>query len=324
MAREAGVLDLPEDGVFGFFNVPGSFDLGGCPVAASHAVQRFRPEHDRLLARGLSVSVEAEGLSALSAAYVQLPRSKIYARALVEAAWAATAPDGIVLIDGQKTDGIDGIAKALKARVGEVFSYVKAHGRLIWAKRGAPDALHGFAPDWTARPGGFLTAPGVFSAEKIDKGSALLAAHLPPLKGRVADFGAGWGFLGAEILKSEAVEGLDLIEADAAALACARQNITDNRASFHWADATGYADGPFAAVVMNPPFHTGRAAQPDLGVAFIEAAARALSGAGALWLVANRQLPYEAALDAGFRRVETVTVGAGFKVLHAQGPRRSR
>jgi len=75
---------------------------------------------------------------------------------------------------------------------------------------------------------------------------------------------------------------------------------------------------------MNPPFHVSRAAEPDLGAAFIEAAAKVLTGSGHLWLVANRQLPYEAVLERSFRRVETVTSNSGFKVLSAQGPRRTR
>ena len=57
---------------------------------------------------------------------------------------------------------------------------------------------------------------------------------------------------------------------------------------------------------MNPPFHTGHATRIDLGKAFIQAAAESLRRGGTLFLVANRQLPYEAALEAGgfvFRRV---------------------
>ena len=49
---------------------------------------------------------------------------------------------------------------------------------------------------------------------------------------------------------------LDLVEAEADALDCARLNITDARARFHWADATAIRPTKlWDAVVMNPPFY---------------------------------------------------------------------
>jgi 16S rRNA (guanine1207-N2)-methyltransferase len=75
---------------------------------------------------------------------------------------------------------------------------------------------------------------------------------------------------------------------------------------------------------MNPPFHAGRAADPGLGRAMIEAAARALSPQGQLWLVANRHLPYEAALAELFRQVEEIGGDGGFKLLRAGLPLKAR
>ena len=44
--------------------------------------------------------------------------------------------------------------------------------------------------------GRFRTAPGMFSHDRIDAGSRLLAECLPETaKGAAADFGAGWGYL---------------------------------------------------------------------------------------------------------------------------------
>ena len=45
---------------------------------------------------------------------------------------------------------------------------------------------------------------------------------------------------------------------------------------------------------------------------------------GQLWIVANRNLPYEATLEARFRQVKTVTQNGGFKVIHAQTPKNPR
>ena len=72
---------------------------------------------------------------------------------------------------------------------------------------------------------------------------------------------------------------------------------------------------------MNPPFHTGRSAEPALGQDFIKAAARNLTRNGDLWIVANRHLPYEATLSDCFRQVEEVAGDNRFKVFHASRPR---
>ena len=71
-------------------------------------------------------------------------------------------------------------------------------------------------------------------------------------------------------------------------------------------------------IVSNPPFHAhGREGRPDIGRAFIGAAAAALKPGGALWLVANRHLPYEDVLDARFGEVSEVASSGAFKVIHA-------
>jgi 16S rRNA (guanine1207-N2)-methyltransferase len=142
--------------------------------------------------------------------------------------------------------------------------------------------------------------------------------------GAVADLGAGWGYLAAHILTRD-VTAVHLVDAHDMALACARHNVTDPRARFHWADVTTWTPPePVDAVVMNPPFHTGRVADPSLGRAFIAAAARVLKPHGVLWMVANRHLPYEDALGAAFTKVVELGGDARFKLVRAERPGRKR
>ncbi len=263
----------------------------------------FRPDHDHFAAQGYAVS----GDGPFAAAVVCVPRARAAALALVAQAVAAVPAGAPVLLDGQKTDGIESLIKACRQAgltVGEVLS--KAHGKA---------AVLSAAPlpaDWaTARrqvEGGFFTDPFCFSADGPDRGSAMLAAALPAKLGpKVVDLGAGWGFLSAAVLARQGVKRLDVVEAEAAALDCARANIADDRARFHWADALTFRPESLAeTVVMNPPFHTAREADPALGAAFIAAARRMLAPDGALWMVANRHLPYDAALSAAFLDVETI------------------
>jgi len=149
-----------------------------------------------------------------------------------------------------------------------------------------------------------------------------LAGALPDkLPQNMADLGAGWGYLAAAVLERDGVLSLDMVEAEILSLDCARLNVTDPRVDFHWADAMLFQPKKtFGGIVMNPPFHTGRASEPSLGRAFIAASARMLAPNGKLWMVANRHLPYEQALRDAFRNVDEIAGDGAFKVFHATRP----
>lgn len=318
LALETGALDLPASGRIAVYRPRTGDDLSALPHGRVVVLTGFKPDHDHF---AVSHSVTPE--PPYAAAIVCLPRSREAARALVARAAAEVAPGGWIAVDGQKTDGIDSALKDLRGRVDLSESLSKAHGKLASFPAG-PDLA-----DWLARPhlvDGFQTLPGIFSADGPDRGSVLLASALPAkLGGKVADLGAGWGFLAAEILKRPGVKKLDLVEAEADALDCARVNISDPRARFHWADATSWRPETLLdVVVMNPPFHTGREADPSLGAAFIRAARRMLAPSGELWLVANRHLPYDAVLSECFLEVRDVVTDSGFRVIQAFKPKRAK
>ena len=167
----------------------------------------------------------------------------------------------------------------------------------------------------------FVTQAGIFSCDHIDPGSRLLADHLPGhLRGVAADLGAGWGYLSdAALRRCPHIERLDLYEADARALACARRNLTDHdrNVAFHWHDVTTGLTEVCDAIIMNPPFHSGQATDIGLGLAFLKTAAASLRRGGQLFMVANRQLPYEAALTAAGLSWRKVAEDATYKLLFA-------
>lgn len=321
LALDAGALALPPEGRIAVFRPRAGHDLSALPKERVEVIQGFRPDHDAFAAQGYATAVAPSGRYA--AAVVFVPRAKAEARALIARAAAAVDPGGPIVVDGQKTDGVDSLLKGLRARVALGEALAKAHGKLAVFANPAPEAFTGWAAEPHRLAEGFLVPPGAFSADEVDPGSAALAAALPPrLPSRVADFGAGWGYLSAAILMREGVEELHLVEAEHAALEAARENIRDPRARFHWADATRFTpDERFGAVVMNPPFHTARAADPGLGREFIVAAARALLPSGVLYLVANRHLPYERALAEQFREVAELPAPQAYKIYRATGPK---
>ena len=88
---------------------------------------------------------------------------------------------------------------------------------------------------------------------------------------------------------------------------------------FHWHDVAAGLPGRYDFIVSNPPFHAqDRVDRPELGRAFIRAAAQALRPRGRLLLVANRHLPYEAELSAAFADVRVLAQAGGFKAFEAR------
>lgn len=318
---ESGALILPEDGQIAVYGAGGDDDLSALPKTRLDIIQGFKPDHDALSTRGFQVAVAASGPYAVSV--VKLTRSKVKTRNMLAEAVAKT-PGGLIIVDGMKTDGADGFYKECRKRLKVSEAFSKAHGKLFWF------TAEPVFDDWAAAgptqlPGGFETVPGVFSAEKIDRGSKALIEALPDkLPKRLADLGAGWGYLSRHILMREKIRELHLIEADFAALECARKNVIDERAHFHWADVNRFTPAqPFDGIITNPPFHTTRKADPDIGRAFITAAAGMLTPSGQMYLVANRHLPYERTLADTFRHVEEVAGDNAFKILRATKPLRN-
>jgi len=318
LALESGALEFAPHGRIAVIGALRGDDLSDLPQDRVEVVQRHFPDHSYFEDQGFSVATKVGG--PYVAALVRLPRAKAEARAILAAASAAT--DGPLVVDGQKTDGVDSYLKDIRRRgdVGEVIS--KAHGKLFVVR--SADLSEWLAVDTGLVEGRFRTGAGVFSADGVDPGSRALAEALPPrLKGRVVDLGAGWGYLSDAVLARDGVSSIDLVEADHAALDAAQQNITDPRASFHWADALTFrAKGAVDHVVMNPPFHQGRAVDARLGQEFIRAAAGMLEPKGQLWLVANRHLPYETVLEDVFRNVLPLAQTPSFKLFHATSPKR--
>ncbi len=295
-------------------------------IPEPHCIQGFKPFVDALVAQGFSCATKPEATFAQS--FVKLGRHKDVNRLRFAQAWAFTQVDGFIVVSGDKTEGVEALIKELKAHMDLEGVLPKSHGKVFWVRRledNAPPAdwLSGAEP--SVNKDGFATFAGVFSADKVDEGSKLLAAHLDgTAKGRVADLGAGWGYLSKQILDcSPKIDQLDLFEAEAAALEAAKLNVTDERAAFHWEDVTnlGGFDNSFDQVISNPPFHESRKSEPALGQAFIETSARILKGSGRLLMVANRQLPYEKSLEKAFRSVEKLADEKGYKVIVARNPR---
>jgi 16S rRNA (guanine1207-N2)-methyltransferase len=324
---ETGVLDLPAAGkrvlflgAEAGFRKPDGFD------AELEAVQGFRPLYNTLEKQGIDARPEVAD-SDFDMALILMTRHRGQNENFVADALVRAKPGAIIVVAGSKEDGVQSLRKRLNGLDIETGHLAKYHAQAFWFTRPADPrtpiaALH--APVATV-DGRFETAPGMFSHGEIDAGSLFLARYLPKdYRKHAADFGAGWGYLTVALAEqSPAIEGVDLYEADYAALQAARHNVDrlcpSLQTRYHWLDlAREDVKARYDLVVMNPPFHEGHAAEPGLGQALIRKAADSLRPGGDLLLVANRGLPYEPVLKELFRSSGETARNARYKVLWAK------
>lgn len=252
------------------------------------------------------------------------PPGTLERRYVLAQALRALSAGGELTVIAPKDKGGARLGKELAAFGCAVDETSKSHHRVCVVKRpsdilGVEEALSAGAPRFVESIG-LWSQPGVFSWDRIDPGSALLASRLPALKGSGADLGCGIGFLAHTILQSAAVTRLNLVDIDRRAVEVARRNVMDARAHFHWADISrrDLALANLDFVVMNPPFHDAGAEDKGLGQVFIRQAAKALRPGGVCWMVANRHLPYEAVMGGVFKSVRLDHQAHGFKIYEAR------
>lgn len=330
-------LNWPTDGRVLFLRARDGEALRSVQKPGWVAVQGFKPLHDAL-PDDLTRQAEPPADARFDVVLLLPPRQREESRAWLARALDAIAPGGVLVVAQSNNEGARTLQDDLARLCGPVQCESKHKCRVIWTRPDPAAIDAALLADWRALDAprriaaGYLSRPGLFSWDRIDAGSALLAAHLPSnLAGRVADLGAGYGYLSCELLRRCArVEALDLYEAEASALPLARANIeavmaeTGRRPTFaaYWQDVTAGLGQRYHAILSNPPFHLDRGDRPDLGLAFIRAAADALRPDGRLWLVANRHLPYEAMLDTRFGEWQVRAEGQGYKIIEARRPKR--
>lgn len=327
---ETGELDWPErqDSVLLVGAEPGLRIPEGFPQSIA-MVQGFRPDFLALQRAGRSVTPEAEG-EGYDLVLVVASRNRGESEARLAEAVRRLKPQGLLIMSGGKTDGISSLRKRLAAALPVEGHMAKNHGEVLWFRNGREAAAYAGDVEQASAElplvdGRFRTAPGMFSHDRIDAGSRLLSGLLPDtLKGVAADFCAGWGYLSVSLAERCAgISRIDLFEADHAALQASGINMKllapSVEANLHWADLSAEPVARnYDVIVMNPPFHHGRAADPAIGLAMIRAASNAMKPGGQLFMVANRGLPYEPALKSGFARVEEIADASGFRVWRAR------
>jgi 16S rRNA (guanine1207-N2)-methyltransferase len=152
LALDGGALPRPEGRCLALM-ARGDADLAALGGEVL-AVQGFRPDFDRLAARGFDVVPELGEEGDFDAALVQIVKSKVRSLSAVAEALSCLKPGGLLMVDGAKEEGIEAILRAVKAVLPVEEVYSKSHGKLFWLRRPDGPARRDRGVDRAARDAG--------------------------------------------------------------------------------------------------------------------------------------------------------------------------
>lgn len=168
----------------------------------------------------------------------------------------------------------------------------------------------------------FMSKPGVFGWNKVDRGSAMLADYVNALLakkkslGSVLDLGCGYGYL---LLATAALHFSKRYGTDnnAAAVDAAQASFARAELSVQVTldDCGEQLAGGYDWILCNPPFHQGFVTSNALAEKFLSQIKTLLSAQGKALVVVNQFIPVERIAQSKFKHVETVLNEHGFKVL---------
>ena len=166
---------------------------------------------------------------------------------------------------------------------------------------------------------------GLFSRDRLDRGSRLLIEQLPasdaPL--RIVDLGCGNGVVGIAAAVANPRASLLFSDESYLALASAEANFHSafagtREARFSVDDCIrAEADASADLVLVNPPFHQQHSLGDAVAWQMFRQARRVLVDGGGLLVVGNRHLGYHAKLKKLFGNAELLDSDSKFVVLRA-------
>lgn len=166
----------------------------------------------------------------------------------------------------------------------------------------------------------FKSDNGVFSADKVDKGSRVLietVLRVTELSDkRLLDIGCGYGTIGITLAKAGA--NVVMCDVNERALSLCEENIKSNRVSAECLVADGGigAGEDFDIVVTNPPIRTGK----QVFYRFFDNALNSLKEGGEMFVVIRKQQGAESAkkyIYGVFGNCEVIEKEAGYWILYS-------
>ena len=242
-------------------------------------------------------------------------------------------PDGALHLLGSKDDGIRTHGRNAEQVFGSP-EHAKKQGDVYRVTLIRPDDATDEGAQWldckeyahlrtcTVGEFHFVSKPGVFGWNKVDRGSALLVEQAHKLitskknAGSVLDLGCGYGYLllaTADIpFAARWATDNNAAAVQAAQASFAKQNMA---VSVTLDDCGEHLQERFDLILCNPPFHQGFSTSNALAVKFLTQIRRLLAPNGRALVVVNQFIPLEKAAAEQFEKINTLTQEHGFKIV---------
>ncbi|MBL3554796.1 MULTISPECIES: methyltransferase [Marinobacter] len=267
---------------------------------------------------------------------VFLPKARAELALRLELARWLAKKDARLILVGEKKEGIAGAVKQLKAVAPQAIKIDSARHCQIWQADNLEPADAFNVRQWlewhlvesTGIRFEVAGLPGIFSTGELDAGTAMLLesmAGYPLKKGPVLDFACGAGVVGTWLQLyqrsiGQATTPVDGVDVQSQAVICARS--TYQRANVAGvitaSDGLDRVNGKYAAVLSNPPFHTGIRTDTSMTEQFLRQVAGHLESGGELRLVANSFLPYQELIRRHVGPVKAIAADKRFTVWSAR------
>lgn len=293
--------------------------------------QRY-DQHQHLLQLGFNAHLNDYDFDVFNPAQfdrvaMRIGKQKAITHHVINSAPRILTPSGQLLLSGSKHEGLQSIAKKLRQIAPRVTKQrSKQQTELYIFSRYTPTNAFDDNHYTLLRPTiqtphqHFLSKPGLFGWQKIDRGSRLLISSLASQtiqsNAHALDLGCGYGYLAV----TAATEfGLTVTATDnniAAVHAC-NVNLEQNGCKgvalvSHCADTI---NGAFDLILCNPPFHSGFRTKHTLTEQFISAAARLITDSGSAYFVVNEFIPIASIAAQYFNTISLLNEAEGFKVF---------
>ena len=252
----------------------------------------------------------------------------------LHAAASALKPGGVILIYGANDEGIQGALGLLSDLcVGAETVAVGGRCRVLKGvlgsevsglKSGLEEWERVSSLDYPVLPPRWISYPGIFAHGRLDPGTRLLLDALPdlPARARVLDYGCGSGVVSYVVGEKGEDVDIHMLDVDSVALEAARKNVPEGRVHLHC--GLPAAADPFDAIISNPPFHRGKAEDPEMIVSLIQGAPALLRPKGMLVFVSQRRLSVEVSLRRNFKETSMLAEDSTFRVWKGGGPKKAK
>lgn len=162
----------------------------------------------------------------------------------------------------------------------------------------------------------FMTDNGVFSKSNLDFGTRTLLLSLPALKGKVLDFGCGYGPIGIYIKKNNDCE-VDMLDINTRSVELAKKNAVLNKVNVDVFESDMYSNvvKKYNYIITNPPIRVGKEKLYEI----LFSAKDYLEKNGQLWLVINKDQGAKSLMKdlEGTYKVKLVDKCKGFYIICA-------